>query len=135
MSKTGRLSQAAVLLGTFILLGAAVAMYAADERPNQVREFMRPKLLHSQKVLEGLTLANFDLIAKNAQDLSLLSQESGFRVLQTPDYLHEAQEFRRIADRLTTAARDKNLDGATLAYMELTLTCVQCHKHVRDQAK
>ncbi len=118
-----------------VLLGVGVAMHAADERPNQVRDFMRPKLAHSQKLLEGLTLENFDMIAKSARALSLLSQESQWRVLQTPDYLHESQEFRRKADRLTTAARERNLDGATLAFMELTLTCVQCHKHVRDQAK
>lgn len=100
-------------------------------QPNQVRDFMRAKLVHSERVLEGLTLQDFDLVAKHAQELSLLSQAAQWQVLQTPEYLHRSQEFRRIADRLTAAARDKNLDGATLAYVELTMECVQCHRYVR----
>lgn len=100
-------------------------------QPNQVRDFMRAKLVHSERVLEGLTLQDFDLVAKHAQELSLLSQAAQWQVLQTPEYLHRSQEFRRIADRLTAAAREKNLDGATLAYVELTMECVQCHRYVR----
>ena len=92
---------------------------------------MRAKLVHSQKVLEGLTLEDFNLIAKHAQELSLLSQAAQWQVLQTPDYLHQSREFRRVADRLTESARQKNLDGATLAFTELTTECVHCHKYVR----
>ncbi len=29
-------------------------------------------------------------------------------------------------------AKDKNLDGVTLAYMDLTMSCVRCHQYVRD---
>jgi hypothetical protein len=29
-------------------------------------------------------------------------------------------------------AREENLDGATLAYVELTINCVACHRHVRS---
>ncbi len=28
-------------------------------------------------------------------------------------------------------ARNRNIDGATLAYLKLTMNCVQCHKYVR----
>ena len=36
-------------------------------------------------------------------------------------------------DRLHRAAKKKNLDGATLASMEVMMHCVQCHKYVRDE--
>ena len=29
-------------------------------------------------------------------------------------------------------AAEGNLDGAALKYVELTLSCVNCHKHVRS---
>jgi hypothetical protein len=29
-------------------------------------------------------------------------------------------------------AKDKNLDGAALAYVQLTMSCVNCHKYVRE---
>ncbi len=30
-------------------------------------------------------------------------------------------------------AKEKNIDGAALAYVEMTLVCVKCHEHVREQ--
>ncbi len=104
---------------------------ARSEPPNNVRDFMRVKLAHSQKVLEGLATEDFDEIAKNAQAMSLLSQATNWQVLQTPEYLQQSQDFRRTADALTDAAKKKNLDGAALAYVELTMKCINCHKYVR----
>jgi cytochrome c556 len=99
---------------------------------NQVSDFMQAKLTHSQKVLEALALENYDQIAKHSQEMSLLSQAASWQVLQTPEYLQHSIEFRRRADALTQAAKEKNLDGAALAYVEITLKCVQCHKYVRN---
>ena len=117
--------------GAMVALAATVAFPVRGEQPNQVREFMRPKLQHSQKLLEGLALEDFDLIAKEAQELSLLSQAANWQVLQTEDYLHHSEQFRRAANKVRDAANDKNLDRATLGYFELTAQCVYCHKHLR----
>jgi hypothetical protein len=100
--------------------------------PDKVSEFMKVKLVHSQKLLEALALEDFGQIAENAQELSLLSQAATWKVLQTPEYLEQSTEFRRRADALREAARKKNIDGAAIAYVELTLKCVQCHKYVRN---
>lgn len=102
------------------------------QEPNKVSEFMRAKLVHSQKVLEGLAVENFDQIAKNAQDLSLLSQAATWQVLQTAEYRDRSTEFRRSADALAEAAKKKNLEGAALAYVDMTMKCVNCHKYVRQ---
>ena len=40
--------------------------------------------------------------------------------------------IRRIAEKLEKSAKDKRLDGATLAYVDMTLSCVECHKYVRN---
>jgi cytochrome c556 len=113
-----------------------VAGYAQEPptvRPDVVGEFMRAKLRHSQDVLEGLTLEDFDKIARGAQELALASQASSWQVLQTEDYARQSAEFRRSCDSLRTAAKAGNLDGAALAWMEVTMKCVQCHKYVRGQ--
>jgi hypothetical protein len=94
---------------------------------------MKRKLEAAQKILEGLALANFDSIVTNAETLIFISRQASFRVLPTPEYELHSNEFRRIAGELANKAREKNLDGATLQYMDLTLTCVKCHKHVRDR--
>ena len=93
---------------------------------------MRAKLGHAQHVVEGLALADYDLIARGAHDLALASQASSWEVLQTEDYARQSREFRRACESLRSAAKDKNLDGAALAWMEVTLKCIQCHKYVRD---
>lgn len=123
------------LLLTCIVLAIA-SVWAAiglsqQTRPNAVKEFMRAKLDHSQKVLEGLAVEDFDMIAKNSQAMSLLSQASNWQVLETPEYLRQSKDFQHTAEAVRDAAKKKNLDGAALAYVELTMKCVNCHKYVR----
>jgi cytochrome c556 len=120
----------AVAAGSLLL--AATWLPAADVATDQVAGFMRAKLAHSQNVLEGLATEDFDLIERGAQELSLASLDSNWQVLQTEDYVRQSAEFRRACDSLRAAAQAKNLDGATVAWMDVTLKCVQCHKYVRD---
>lgn len=125
----------ALVLALPLLLIGTVAQAEAqspDVPPEKLSKFMRAKLVHSQKILEALALEDFAQLAKHSQDLKLLSQESNWNVLQTEQYVLHSDDFRRRADALTDAAKKKNLDGASLAFVELTLNCVQCHKHVRD---
>ncbi len=98
---------------------------------NDVREFMREKLVHSQKVLEGIVTDDPESVAQHSQDLNLLSQAATWQVLQTPDYLQHSTEFRRATDALTAAAKKRNNDAAALAYLDVTMKCVTCHKYVR----
>lgn len=123
----------ATVVGLALGFGSWAAwLAAADVATDRVGVFMRAKLAHSQNVLEGLTTEDFDLIERGAQELSLASLDSNWQVLQTEDYVRQSAEFRRACDSLRTAAQGKNLDGATVAWMDVTLKCVQCHKYVRD---
>jgi cytochrome c556 len=122
-----------MLIGSTVvaLLGLLCFSPARTQDKGTLRDFMRAKLEHSQKVIEGLAMEDFPLIEKHSQELSLLSQAEMWQVVQTPEYLQHSTEFRRAADALNDAAEDKNIDGAALAYMEVTLKCVNCHKYVR----
>ncbi len=95
-------------------------------------ELMRRKLSHSQKVLEGIAVKDFEEIAASAEELIAISKEAEWQVLKTPAYELYSNEFRRSAETLVKNAKDKNLDAAALAYVDMTLTCVKCHKHVRE---
>lgn len=125
-----------VVVSAWVAAHVAIAP-AADETDtaDKVATFMRAKLVHSGDVLEGLALGDFDLIAKGAQELSLASQDSNWNVLQTEDYVRQSMEFRRSCDSLRRAAKDRNLDGAALAWMEVTMKCVQCHRSLRDEER
>jgi hypothetical protein len=109
-----------------------VAGTVAESRQSPtLPEIMRQKLDHSQGLLEGLVLENFNMIERNANDLRILSDLSSWNVLRTPEYQRLSTTFRDTADRLSRSALNESLEGATLAYVELTLQCVECHTHVR----
>jgi hypothetical protein len=99
------------------------AQQPKEIQPNRVGSFMHAKLEHAQKVLSGLALEDYDLIAENSQALSLLSLESSWQVLQTASYVQHSNDFRQATGAMTQAAEDRNLDGATLAYVEVCMKC------------
>lgn len=122
------------LLAAWVLLLPAVvgAQEPAAPKADDVGPFMRAKLAHAQDILAGLALEDFDAIARGAQELSLASQAASWQVLQTPEYARQSAEFRRSCESLKRVAKEGNLDGAALAWMEVTMKCIQCHKYVRD---
>jgi cytochrome c556 len=120
--------RASLIAGTAVL---GVIGVSAAQQTTGSRDFMRLKLVASQKVLEGLVREDFEAIAKNAEELRLLSLDASWQVLQTAEYAQQSLEFRRSAEAVTVAAKKKNLDGAALAYLEVTMKCVNCHKYVR----
>src|SRR5712671_6137028 len=62
---------------------------------DKLAELMRRKLEYSQKVLEGLTTNDFDMIRKSADGLMLVSKSVEWRVLKSPEYELHSNEFRR----------------------------------------
>jgi len=119
------------------LAGGAVAITGLIGEPQKSspnREFMRQKLEHAQRVLEGITLEDFELVTKNARKLSALSQEAAWRAFDSPEYIEHSARFRRNTEALARAAANRNLDGATLAHFNVTMSCVECHKFVRGKS-
>jgi hypothetical protein len=111
---------------------------AADDKavqpPNAdaMAKLMRKKLEHAQKLLEGIAINDLKKVDENAADLMTLSKLAEFRALQTPAYDRHTNDFRRTLDDMRRGAKNKNLEAVTLAYMDMTMTCVRCHTHVRD---
>lgn len=95
-------------------------------------KFMRAKLDHAQKVLEGLTTNDLDLVAEHAEQMSDLSEQAPWQIIKTEKYFQHSLEFRRAADVLAQAGDENNIDAASLAYVDVTLKCISCHKYVRD---
>ena len=120
-----------ILAVCFLFVGTHSLTTAAGKDPEKV--FMRAKLVHSQQILEDLALEDFASMAKNAEQLRLLSLDANWQVLQTEEYAMHSRDFRQAAAGLIAASEKKNLDGAVLAYFQMTQSCVNCHRHVRDQ--
>ena len=94
--------------------------------------WMKKKLDYSQAILTGLATADFDQVSKNAQAMNGLSEIEKFIRGKTPGYRTQLKFFRFANEELIRQSDRGNLDGAALAFTQLTLTCVNCHKHIRD---
>ncbi len=125
----------AIVTSVFLagILAVAVTLTDANEQPQpKAKTLMHVKLDHAQELIEGLATEDYNALAKHSNALTLLSQETDWSVIQTREYRRLSEEFRRNSDQLTKAAKNRNLDGATLAYVGLTMKCVECHKYVRS---
>lgn len=105
------------------------------ERAPEVRDrnVMQFKLHFAQGVLEAIAMENFPLLATNAQKLASLTREVSWRIRHTPEYERLTADFRRQTEALARAARDRNVDAATVAYFQMTTRCVTCHKYLRGR--
>lgn len=127
-----RLAAVGVLLVVLVSTDSLAAPASAQDK---LSAFMKAKLEHSGKVLEGLAREDFDLIAKHSAAISLLCEDELWSVMQTPEYIERSKEFRRSVYAITEAARKKNLEAAAFAYVDSTMKCVSCHKYVRQARK
>lgn len=111
----------------FIALVAAGSIAAE----NAIKEEMHFKLFYAQGILEGITTENYPLIATNAYKLKHFSQRQVWDLRKAPEYRRLTTDFQRSVDAVARAADKQNVDGATVAYFQLTTSCVTCHKYLR----
>jgi hypothetical protein len=102
-----------------------------DEPADEVRELMRQKLAHTQKVLEGTTSEDYEMVLEHAAELRRLTGEKEWKVLPTVEYSQLSMEFLRSVESLEAAAKAKNQDAVDLGYLNLTMKCMYCHKYVK----
>lgn len=121
-----------ILLLAILLLGTGpwLAHVRAEET---TREAMRGKLDNARGVLEGLTLARFDLVTTNALQLQALNYTNTYVLVQNQEYGFRSTNFLRSVDRVLEAAKAGNLERATAAYVEMTRGCIECHRTFRRE--
>ena len=128
-----------VVVAALLLAGVSEALLQGDSSPqgkeslrDKVKVFMRSKLTNSQSVVEGLATENWDLIEQGAARMLVMSKASEWSAGETgPQYKQDTTEFVNACKQLINQSKAKNLEGATLAYVQLTMNCVECHRHVR----
>lgn len=124
-------TRGAVGLSVALILG-----FAVSQDPSQPDDYwMKKKLEFSQAVLHGITLGDFDQVRKAATSMRRLSNiESFARRSDTKAYRAQLAVFDRANDELIAQSQAKDIDKATEAFTQLTVSCVQCHKHLRDSS-
>jgi hypothetical protein len=122
----------AAILVALLVAGGALAEEDKKDEEGKGSFWMQKKMEYSEKILAGLATADFEQIAKNARSMSALSQMEKWVRGGLPEYRAQLRIFQNANEQLIRMADQKELDGATLAYLQLALSCVNCHKVVRD---
>lgn len=138
MQKMGLLGLAVV-----IAIGLATAVRSTQARERDAGSetkvaqevpdtLMQQKLKHAQDLLSALSIGDYEHMVLHARELQRISLEARWSQPHSPSYAGYGDDFRNALERVASAAEKQNIDGAALNYVQVVLTCVQCHKVVRE---
>ena len=96
-----------------------------------VAALMTRKLEHSQKLLAALVKNELTKAGAEAEELLRIRSEAAWVVHKTETYDMWSKEFAESAKQIVKAVKDKNLDAAKLSYLEMTMTCFNCHTYAQ----
>lgn len=117
------------LIVAVVLIGGVTASVAAAQTVALGR-LMRTKLEHSQQILGAVVTSNWAQLQEHSEALQRAAQDPAWSVLTTPEYVRQTTAFLRASEDLVDAAKRRDGEAAPLAYVALTMSCVQCHRYV-----
>lgn len=123
-----RTTTVTIALGVFAIVCAAAL---APRQESDIEFIMQRKLDNAHAILEALISEDYETLEDAAGTLMALSAEASWFVLQTPEYNERSRMFRLAVADIEVAAKNRNLEGAALGYVDMTLKCVQCHQLLR----
>lgn len=97
--------------------------------------WMDVKLDESQKIFAGLAKADFEAIVSCTKKLTALSELEGFVRNRTPGYRTQLRSYQFAIREIEQQAKRESIEGVTLGFQQLTLSCVNCHRQLREPAQ
>jgi hypothetical protein len=127
---------ASIIAVTVVLFSASFLLAQETREPSdRTSIWMKQKVRASQQILKALADGDFNTIGANAQAMNLLEHLEKWSRADRPEYRTQLRLFEFADHELIRAASEKNIEAATLAYNQLVVSCVNCHKLVRDAKK
>jgi hypothetical protein len=102
-------------------------------RQGTVESLMKAKAGYAHRLLDAVVMGDLETARDQAFRLKAVAQTADWNVMDTPEYVRESEAFIRATDRLLQSAASKNPDAVALAYVDVTLSCVHCHRYVNAQ--
>lgn len=134
-------------LVSLMICSAAIAMFgpsgvatssavqdeiAAPPEKDTMAKFMAKKLAAAQRALEGVSREDHELIRETTTDMIELSRHEAWEQMASARFVQDTVDFVAAAEFLNRMAEAKDAEGTSLGYMRLTMTCTNCHSHVRS---
>lgn len=103
-----------------------------DEPASALSRFMRQKLQASNLILEGLCTEDLKMVSEGSASLMKMSTQEKWRVSNDIMYRRYSTEFVNAVEELQKEAEDNNMDGTSMAWVNVTMKCLKCHEWVRN---
>ena len=119
--------------GTVALMASALVIAAPSSGHAQttaLNRVMRNKLSDAQGVLAAVVTSNWAELERRSKALAAATDDPAWLVLKTAEYTRQSEAFVRAVNDLVDAAARRDQEAAPLAYVALTMRCVQCHRYV-----
>ena len=103
-----------------------------DEPERILSKFMRQKLQASNLILEGLCTEDLQMVSDGSKTLMKMSGEERWRVSNDVMYRRYSTEFVHAVEELQKEADDNDMNGTSMAWVNVTMKCLKCHEWVRN---
>ncbi len=101
---------------------------AAAQSP--VESLMKAKAGYAHRLLDAVVLGELETVRDQAFRLKAIAETADWSAIDTPEYLRESEAFIRATERLQQSASSGNHDAVVDAYVEITRSCVRCHRYL-----
>lgn len=107
-----------------------------DETSGRGDRWMMFKLTSSQLIFAELTRGNLEEVAKHARASQTVDALEywlrGKEFRQRSEYHKQLNQYQFAVRELARHAEDGNIDGALESWLDVSRSCVECHKLLRD---
>jgi hypothetical protein len=107
---------------------------AAPPDKRSMENLMRQKLVAAKTVLEGISRQDHGMVQESAARMIELSRLEAWERMASPRFVQDTADFVAAAEFLSRMAESRDSDGEDLGFLRLTMTCADCHRHVRGTA-
>lgn len=111
---------------------AAAPTPDGDTGDKPVSFWMEKKLEYTQAILRGLAVGDLKSVEEKAEQMRVVARIEGWVRNRKPGYRAQFQAFEFANAEILRNAKAGNLEGATIGFQQLTISCVSCHKILRD---
>lgn len=115
-----------------LLLGPAATAQKTEEK-EKASIWMKKKSEYAQRLLVDLVRADFSATVTDAKEIQFFGYLEKNDRASVPGYKRQLGNFESAIEELIKCAEAKNIQGMTLAFQELTISCVQCHQVLRQR--
>jgi hypothetical protein len=113
-----------------VVLASVITSPSSSAQTARMKQVMRAKLDHSQRILEAVVTSDWQLLDRESREMSLVARDPAWNSLTLPEYVRHSEAFLRATDDLIAASRLRDVESASLGFISLTTSCVNCHRYL-----